>query len=50
MEDELQYISLMSDYLDRAFEIEIESEMNALRIKRQLIKKECDSILQSHNE
>ncbi|CAL6007216.1 Putative_ATP synthase [Hexamita inflata] len=48
MQEQLQYMSMLADYNDRAFEIEVESEMNASRIKRQMIMEEQTVINQSH--
>lgn len=41
---------MLADYNDRAFEIEVESEMNAAKLKRKMIKEEKALICKQKND
>ena len=50
IEETLQFQSMLADYNDRAFEIEVESEMNAAKLKRKMIKEEKALICKQKND
>ena len=50
IEETLQFQSMLADYNDRAFEIEVESEMNAAKLKRKMIKEEKELICKQKND
>lgn len=41
---------MLADYNDRAFEIEVESEMNAAKLKRKMIREEKELICKQKND
>ena len=50
IEETLQFQSMLADYNDRAFEIEVESEMNATKLKWKMIKEEKALICKQKND
>lgn len=50
IEETLQFQSMLADYNDRAFEIEVESEMNAAKLKRKMIREEKELIRKQKND